>query len=716
MRKAELNEIKDFITYRANHVALVQRIGRVVFDMDFSDHDRDKIECNAEDLNLWALRYAMQKGEYHPHNEDKKILLKLAATHIKNQPHHPEHWDSSLSIEDLINNPEGPVKATRMSKKELMEMVSDWSACAIYHNSGIFESYNSTYTGENPKIIFTPHQKEFIVECLQRVLDKVYEEKLFWPGKKYDAKQVEPILDFNEALNNFNAQKTKFEESLNLLEESILDVPQKEYCKDLLDSNGKMKTEVRDQILDIIDKWKKELSEDFEINKIEAKGSLLSRRYNDTSDLDISLYTNLPEDKVDEIASVTPKNETIKGTEHPIDFYVLGEGESTPKENLDNIYDVKNNEWIKQTEEYKNEIPLDYTIQVCNFFINGCRTALGNFECDKVLFDYYNSLDPETHEISQEELKLTLEDKRKDLKADLDALRIALHMISSFRKEAYDKEKGPFDISINIESSNPHVTINENFAKILEKFGIKENLKNAIDACEKLLAEEGSLKEEVSSSAFAGMVPERIDDYPNKEEDKKDPLRESVSKTVAFCFGRNNPPTLGHLKMWDVLSKTKADDRLIYTSHTQDKKKNPLSYETKAALIEECLQYYKLDAIFVNTEARTFIDVLVDIFKKGYNNVLIVAGGDRIEELVDLARKYNDYPNKDGDAYHFDSIEGINVGKRDPDSDDTSGISATKMRQFAVDGDFESFMKYFVINDPYIGKDIYEEIRSKLIK
>ena len=62
MRNATQKEIDKFIEYRANHVALVQRIGKVVFDADLSEHDKDKIEANGEELNLFALRNSMLNG------------------------------------------------------------------------------------------------------------------------------------------------------------------------------------------------------------------------------------------------------------------------------------------------------------------------------------------------------------------------------------------------------------------------------------------------------------------------------------------------------------------------------------------------------------------------------------------------------------------------------------------------------------------------------
>src|SRR5574344_339123 len=51
--------------------------------------------------------------------------------------------------------------------------------------------------------------------------------------------------------------------------------------------------------------------------------------------------------------------------------------------------------------------------------------------------------------------------------------------------------------------------------------------------------------------------------------------------TVAVAFGRFNPCTIGHLKLINKLASIDADENRLYLSHTQDKKKNPLTYEQK---------------------------------------------------------------------------------------------------------------------------------------
>ena len=64
-----------------------------------------------------------------------------------------------------------------------------------------------------------------------------------------------------------------------------------------------------------------------------------------------------------------------------------------------------------------------------------------------------------------------------------------------------------------------------------------------------------------------------------------------------------------------------------------------------------------------------------------------MVGQDRLAEFQSLAQKYN------GDLYEFDEIKVISAGTRDADSDGVEGMSASKMRKAAKDGDFKAFAK-----------------------
>ena len=125
---------------------------------------------------------------------------------------------------------------------------------------------------------------------------------------------------------------------------------------------------------------------------------------------------------------------------------------------------------------------------------------------------------------------------------------------------------------------------------------------------------------------------------------------------------------------------------MIIPSRSEDKKKNPLGVDRKAALMRQLYPDHA-EKIVNDAANRTIFDVMRKAHNDGYANVRIVGGGDRVGQFEKLANKYN------GSTYQFDNIEVINAGERDPDSDDTDGMSASKMRKAAKDNDFVSFKK-----------------------
>ena len=167
----------------------------MLFDLDLSEHDKDKIECDADDLNLYALRNAMLDGDYRPLKNDKVILNNLVGRHVKSQKHHPEYWDDAITV-DSFNYEEPPiVNASKMPDRYLVELVCDWSAVAIKLNKGIFQWFNKTCTGDSPRFKFTPRQKCIIIDSLLKVQKNIKKEKLYYPGKDYDAKKDYPVVE-----------------------------------------------------------------------------------------------------------------------------------------------------------------------------------------------------------------------------------------------------------------------------------------------------------------------------------------------------------------------------------------------------------------------------------------------------------------------------------------------------------------------------------------
>lgn len=157
------------------------------------------------------------------------------------------------------------------------------------------------------------------------------------------------------------------------------------------------------------------------------------------------------------------------------------------------------------------------------------------------------------------------------------------------------------------------------------------------------------------------------------------------SKTIVFAFGRFNPPTTGHQLLVQFVKKAAQQSRAdyaIYASRTQDAKKNPLSVDRKLHYLN--LMFPNTKFVGASEQVRTFIEAATELSKR-YKNLIMVAGSDRVPEYKKILDKYN------GDVFNFDSVKVLSAGERDPDSDDVSGMSASKMRAVALKGDFASF-------------------------
>jgi predicted kinase len=166
-------------------------------------------------------------------------------------------------------------------------------------------------------------------------------------------------------------------------------------------------------------------------------------------------------------------------------------------------------------------------------------------------------------------------------------------------------------------------------------------------------------------------------------------VKEDKTKGAVFSFGRFNPPTVGHAKLVDKLTKSTSGGYvpLIYMSHSQDAKKNPLDFGTKQKFMN---LFFGRKVGVMNSNARQVFEIVTDLYTQGYTKIRMVVGSDRVKEFTTILNKYNSVKGRHG-FYKFDDIQIISAGERDPDSDDVSGMSASKMRLAASENDFESF-------------------------
>ena len=168
-------------------------------------------------------------------------------------------------------------------------------------------------------------------------------------------------------------------------------------------------------------------------------------------------------------------------------------------------------------------------------------------------------------------------------------------------------------------------------------------------------------------------------------------LFEAGTKHVTFCFGRMNPPTIGHKQVFDTM-QSQGGEMKIFVSQSQDKKKNPLDYGTKIKFIKEMFPQYAKDVV-ENAALNTIGKVASYLHEQGYNAATFVAGSDRLEDMKSLLTQYNGIEGKAHGFYKFDVIDFASSGDREDGAEGVAGVSASGARSAAANNDFEGFQE-----------------------
>jgi hypothetical protein len=189
-------------------------------------------------------------------------------------------------------------------------------------------------------------------------------------------------------------------------------------------------------------------------------------------------------------------------------------------------------------------------------------------------------------------------------------------------------------------------------------------------------------------------------------------FKEKPRKPVAFCFGRMNPPTIGHARLLNTTARASAGgDYYIFLSHTQDSKKNPLDYNTKVDFVKAI---YPQHADHVSHGSlRTIMEIMEFLYHNNYTDVTYICGNDRLPAFKELLNKYNGVEG--GKTYYkFNSIDIVSSGPRDPDDDGVAGVSASAARAAAEAGDKEEFKK--ITGAGRFAPQLYKAVRKGMLK
>ena len=188
-------------------------------------------------------------------------------------------------------------------------------------------------------------------------------------------------------------------------------------------------------------------------------------------------------------------------------------------------------------------------------------------------------------------------------------------------------------------------------------------------------------------------------------------LIEARGDTAVFTLGRFNPPTTGHeklIKKLDSVAKQNSAPMYVFPTHSKDPAKNPLPHGLKVAYMKKMYKKYAKNIQI--SKARNVFEVAKVLHDKGHKAIIMVVGSDRVSEFSALLDKYNGVESTHG-YYGFDNIEVVSAGERDPDAEGVSGMSASKMRAAAADGDKDSFLQG-VPSSFKDGDKLYSDVRK----
>ena len=180
------------------------------------------------------------------------------------------------------------------------------------------------------------------------------------------------------------------------------------------------------------------------------------------------------------------------------------------------------------------------------------------------------------------------------------------------------------------------------------------------------------------------------------------------NKHVTFCFGRMNPPTIGHAQVFKTMAEQGGDYK-IFLSKSQDKKENPLPYNEKIEFVKKIHPDFA-SHIVEDPSINTALVAASYLYNLGYTAATFVAGSDRIGQFQKLLTQYNGVEGKAHGYYKFDSLDFVSSGDREDGAEGVAGISASGARAAAATGNLEEFARATGAGE--YSKELYNAVRQ----
>ena len=445
-----------------------------------------------------------------------------------------------------------------------------------------------------------------------------------------------------------------------LIQEAIIDIPRRTYAKGVFDDADTDNPKLKQGVLDIINNQIKQFNDIRPVLKYSLVGSILTKTYRDDADLDINVLFDVPLEDRDVIRKELAKSlrningALVPGTKHPINYYIITDPnvKETNDKMADAVFDIKNNTFIRKAKDFKfdsKRYAADFEKKVREIDV-----VQGELKRDIIDYNELKELNPDDVLDLQELINIKLDEIEDSIKHLVDIGNTVL----KDRADAFATDMTPEEIkTFGRKNQLPKNVI----YKMLEKYHYLTMYKK--------------LKEILSDGEVTDAEINSID--------------EALEKSFAFTFGRFNPPTIGHEKLIRTVASQGMDYK-IFLSRSQDAIKNPLSPSDKLKWMTMIFRNYASHIMIM--PSNMVLELATKIYNMGYKNITMVVGSDRILEFKSILTKYNDEKNRHG-YYNFKNIKVVSAGERDPDEEGVTGMSASKLRNYAARGDLKNFKR-----------------------
>ena len=446
-----------------------------------------------------------------------------------------------------------------------------------------------------------------------------------------------------------------------LIQEAVIDIPRRTYAKGVFDDADTNNPKLKQGVLDIINNQIKQFNEIKPVLKYSLVGSILTKTYRDDADLDVNVLFDVPLPDRDVVRKELAKSlrningTLVPGTKHPINYYIITDPnvKETNDKMADAVFDVKNNTFIRKAKDFK-------------------------FDAKRYAADFEKKV--REIDVVQGELKRDLIDYKELKELDPNDILDLQELINTKVIEVEDSINHLVAIGDEVLKDRATAFATDMTPEEIKNFGRKNQLpKNVVY----------KMLEKYHYLTFYKALKDIIKDGEITDTELDSIKTEATNKSFAFTFGRFNPPTIGHEKLIRKVASQGMDFK-IFLSRSQDTVKNPLSPSDKLKYMTKIFKSYASNIMVM--PSNMVLELATKIYNMGYRAITMVVGSDRVREFENILKKYNDEKNRHG-YYNFEKINIISAGERDPDEEGVTGMSASKLRDYARRGDLKNFKR-----------------------